>query len=282
MNNSITLYSQSMPPISSFEAYKSYVKSIPNLSEEEESKLLIEFKENNCISSAQKLILSQLKSVLYIAEKYRGYGLPQEDLVQEGNIGLMKAVKNFNPIHKVRLYTYALIWIKSEIQSFIIKNWKLVKIATTKNLRKLFFSFKETQKELIQNGVSKNELLSSLSKKLNVSESEAKEMQLYFNSEDFYLESEQDDENSIGYQLPYYQTPETEYEEKHDQQFYLNKIQSEISTLNEKQQKVLQYRYYSDPKLTHKEISKLLNISSERVRQIEMEVLDKLKKSLKV
>lgn len=280
MNNSLILYSHSMPPVSSFEAYKTYIKSIPNLSEEEESNLLIEFKNSNCIASAQKLILSQLKSVLYIAEKYRGYGLPQEDLVQEGNIGLMKAVKNFDPIHKVRLYTYALIWIKSEIQSFIIKNWKLVKIATTKNLRKLFFSFKETQKELISNGVSKHEILSSLAKKLNVSESEAKEMQTYFSSEDFYIEAEQDDENSVAYQLPYYQTPETEYEEKHDQQFYLDKIQTEIANLNDKQQKVLQYRYYSEPKLTHKEIAQILKISSERVRQIELEVLDKLKKSL--
>jgi RNA polymerase sigma-32 factor len=264
-----------MPPISSFEAYRHYVNSIPSISEEDEAFLIKKFKEEDCITSAQKLIISQLKTVLYIASKYKGYGLPQEDLVQEGNIGLMRAVKNFEAKHKVRLYTYALIWIKSEIQSYILKNWKIVKIATTNNFKKLFFSFKGTQKELIDLGVPKHDLIKNLAFKLGVSEQEAYEIQSYF-SEDLQLGHESEDEPSFD--MPYLQTPELEYEEKHDSLFFEEALKKGMETLSEKQQQVLKLRYYDEPKKTHKEISSLLNVSSERVRQIEMEALDKLKK----
>jgi RNA polymerase sigma-32 factor len=264
-----------MPPISSFEAYRHYVNSIPSISEEDEAFLIKKFKEEDCITSAQKLIISQLKTVLYIASKYKGYGLPQEDLVQEGNIGLMRAVKNFEAKHKVRLYTYALIWIKSEIQSYILKNWKIVKIATTNNFKKLFFSFKGTQKELIDLGVPKHDLIKNLAFKLGVSEQEAYEIQSYF-SEDLQLGHESEDEPSFD--MPYLQTPELEYEEKHDSLFFEEALKKGMETLSEKQQQVLKLRYYEEPKKTHKEISSLLNVSSERVRQIEMEALDKLKK----
>jgi RNA polymerase sigma-32 factor len=264
-----------MPPISSFEAYRHYVNSIPTISEEEELSLIKKFKEENCITSAQKLIISQLKTVLYIASKYKGYGLPQEDLVQEGNVGLMRAVKNFELKHKVRLYTYALIWIKSEIQSYILKNWKIVKIATTNNFKKLFFNFKGTQKELIDLGMPKNELIKNLALKLGVSENEVIDMQIYFSSDDFQLGHENEDENDII--IPDFKTPELEYEEKHDSVIIEESLKNAVTTLSDKQQQVLRLRFYEEPKKTHKEISSLLNISSERVRQIEKEALDKLK-----
>jgi len=264
-------------PVSSFEAYKNYVRLLPNMDEEEEVYLVKKLKEENCMSSAQKLILSQLKNVLYIASKYKGYGLPQEDLVQEGNIGLMKAVKNFELTHKVRLYTYALIWIKSEIQSYILKNWKIVKIATTQNLKKLFFSFKVTQKKLIDLGVSKADLIKNISLKLNVSEEDAREIQSYFSSEDLSLEGTLD-ESGVTIDIPTYNTPEIEYQEKHDNAFYEVKLKNNLNKLTPNQQKVIQLRFYEEEKSTHKEISEILNVSSERVRQIEQEALLKLKK----
>lgn len=265
-----------MPPITSFEAYKAYVNQLPALSESEEVELATNLKNNNCIVSAQKLVISQLKTVLYVSNKYKGYGIPQEDLVQEGNIGLMKAVKNFDLTHKVRLYTYALLWIKAEIQSYILKNWKIVKIATTQNLKKLFFNFRGTQKELIDLGVSKQELIQTLAKKLNVSEEEARNIQNYFSSEDFSINQEMSDETNFD--IPDYNTPELEYQEKHDTLFYESKIKDSLEKLNPNQRKVIELRYYNEGKYTHKEISKILNVSSERVRQIENEALGKLKK----
>lgn len=268
-----------MPPISSFEAYKHYVNSIPSISEEDETSLIRKFKEDDCISSAQKLIISQLKTVLYIASKYKGYGLPQEDLVQEGNIGLMRAVKNFELKHKVRLYSYALIWIKSEIQSYILKNWKIVKIATTNNFKKLFFNFKGTQKELIDLGIPKHELIKNLALKLGVSEHEVLDMQSYL-YDDIQLGHETED--GLEFDIPYLQTPELDYEEKHDSLFMENALKKGMEALSEKQQQVLKLRFYEEPKKTHKEISELLNVSSERVRQIEVEALNKLKKLLPI
>jgi RNA polymerase sigma-32 factor len=269
-----------MPPISSFEAYRFYINNIPSLSEEDEIALVKKFKEENCINSAQKLIISQLKTVLYLASKYKGYGLPQEDLVQEGNIGLMRAVKNFDLKYNVRLYTYALIWIKSEIQSYILKNWKIVRIATTNNLKKLFFNFKGTQKELMDLGVSKQELIRNLANKLEVTESEVIDIQSYFTFEDISIE-DNNDENK-PFDIAYDKTPELEYEEKHDNFVIEENLKKGIEKLSSNQKEVLRLRFYEEPKKTHKEISTILNLSSERVRQIEKEALDKLKKLVKV
>lgn len=264
-----------MPPITSFEAYKSYAISLPNLTDEEEKDLLIKFKNENSLEAAQKLVLSQLKTVIYVAAKHKGYGLPQEDLVQEGNIGLMKAVKNFDLKNQVRLYTYALIWIKSEIQSYILKNWKIVKIATTKNLKKLFFGFKSTQKELLDNGTPKDEVVRNISIKLGVTQDEIKEIQKYFSNDDISINYE-DNESPI-FEIPYLRTPEDEFIEKHDDNFYQDKIQKSLSLLNEKQREVIKYRFFEENKLTHKEISAKIKVSSERVRQIEQEALLKLR-----
>jgi len=277
-NYSLTI--NEMPPISSFEAYRSYANNLPSISEEEEINLIKKLKEENCMMSAQKLIISQLKTVLHLASKYKGYGLPEEDLVQEGNIGLMRAVKNFDLKYKVRLYTYALIWIKSEIQSYILKNWKIVKIATTNNFKKLFFNFKSTQKELIELGIPKQELIKNIAIKLGVSDSEASEMHSYFFAEDIFIGH--DAENEEEFHIPYMQTPELEYEEKHDSLVIEKSLNKGLEQLSATQRQVLNFRFYEEPKKTHKEISLLLNISSERVRQIEKEALAKLKKFIPV
>lgn len=276
--NNYALTPTEMPLVSSFDAYRSYVNRLPILPENEEKELVQKFKQENCLEAAQKLILSQLKTVLNVAQQHKGYGLPQEDLVQEGNIGLMKAVKNFDLKYNVRLYTYALIWIRAEIQTFILKNWKIVKIATTKNLKKLFFNFKTVQKELMDFGVSKKELIQHLAKKLNVTEAEAREMQLYFSADDVSVESENEDQKV--FELPDYATPESIFEQKHDKLAMEESLQTQFSKLTPKQKQVIEMRFLLEEKKTHKEIAQVLNVSSERVRQIEQEALNKLKKLL--
>lgn len=271
-----------LPSISNLNNYIQYVMSIPNLNETEERKLFEEFKYKNSLASAQTLILSQLKTVVRIAYSFKNYGIPQEDLIQEGNIGLMKAVKNFDITQKVRLYSYALLWIKAEMQSFILKNWKLVKIGTTKNLKKLFFNFRQTQKEMIDSGISKNQMYSHIAKKLNVEEAEVKEIEAYFNGEDYVLSEdfEDSDTNTLQTQLVEYKTPQDFFEEAHDLEVNAESISNALKSLNKNQREVIKFRYYDEEKKTHKEISKILGISSERVRQIEMEALNKLKQQM--
>lgn len=278
--NDIVLNNVNFPLVNNFYAYKKYALSIPNLSEEEEQQLFKTFKLENCLQSAHKLIMSQLKTVIFLARQYKNYGLPEEDLVQEGNIGLMKAVKNFDLKHKVRLYTYALLWIKAEMQSFILKNWKIVKIGTTKNLKKLFFNFKSIQKEMIDLNIDKNQLVEIISQKLNVSKEDVKEMENYFSNPEIEIDLHSEDEDKPVFELIEESTPETIYIEHKDAEKESNLVKKALKVLNEKQAKVIEMRYYSEDKKTHKEIAEILGISSERVRQIENEALLKLKKEL--
>lgn len=277
--NDLILNNMNFPLVNNFYSYKKYAMQIPNLSEEEEQQLFNNLTLNNCLKSAHKLILSQLKTVIYLANKYRNYGLSEEDLVQEGNIGLMKAVKNFDIKHKVRLYTYAIFWIKAEMQNFILKNWKIVKIGTTKNLKKLFFNFRSIQKEMIDLNISKKQMVERISQKLNVSPEEVREMENYFTNSEIQIDLN-NEEDKTTLELIEEQTPETLYIENVETVKKSDLIKKAFTVLNEKQEKVIKLRYYEEDKKTHKEISKLLGISSERVRQIENEALLKLKKEL--
>lgn len=265
-----------LPSLQNLSAYKNYVASIPNMSEEEEQSLFKQFQTENCLNAVQKIILSQLKTVVYIAYQFKNYGLPEEDLIQEGNIGLMKAVKNFSLDHKVRLYSYALIWIKAEIQGYILKNWKLVKIGTTKNLKKLFFNFKSLQKELIDSGIEKSKMASIISKRLNVDIKDVNEIEQYFNNDDIIIDV--DSEESPILQIGHNETPETLYMDKHDNNKKEEALKKVLTNLNEKQQYVINMRFLSENKKTHKEIGEIIGVSSERVRQIEMESISKMKK----
>ena len=273
-------FKNTTPTIQDYSSYVRYAIKIPNLSSKEERCLLEDFKNNNNLQSAQTLILSQLKTVIKIVNGYKGYGLPAEDLAQEGNIGLMKAVKNYDLAQNVRLYSYAMVWIKAEIQNYVLKNWKIVKIATTKNLKKLFFNFRKTQKEMIEKGIAKSETYKYVSKKLNVPESDVKEIESYFINEDHSIieEFSSDDEaNNHPIQLIEHNSPDKIVEKSHDLIIYNNSLNKGLESLNYKQKAVIQMRFFEDDKKTHKEIAKTLKISSERVRQIELESLAKLK-----
>ena len=274
----LSLVNNQLPSVKNFIAYKAYVNSIPNLTSEEEWELLTNFKQHNCLESTKKLILSQLKTVVYVASQFKNYGLPEEDLVQEGNIGLMKSVKNFDLSHKVRLYSYALIWIKAEIQAYILKNWKLVKIGTTKSLKKLFFNFKSIQKELIDQGVERQQIANEISKKLEVDIEDVYDIQNYFNNEDIIIDM--DEEDAPVLQIGHTDTPELMYMEKHDSDKLSIALNESLKDLNEKQRKVIELRYFNENKSTHKEIAEQIGVSSERVRQIELEAISKMKKAL--
>lgn len=273
------IFKNNRPTIQDYSSYVQYAMNIPNLNIKEERDLLEDFKYNNNLQSAQTLVLSQLKTVIKIVNGFKNYGLPAEDLAQEGNIGLMKAVKNYDLSQEVRLYSYAIVWIKAEIQNYILKNWKIVKVATTKNLKKLFFNFRKTQKEMIEKGIPKSETYKYVSTKLDVPESDVKEIEAYFINEDQSIVEEYDDDEIHNYQIQLveHNSPDKIVEESHDLVVYNKSLSKGISSLNEKQKSVIQMRFFEDDKKTHKEIAKTLNISSERVRQIEVEALNKLK-----
>lgn len=251
-----------------YNAYRRYALSIPNLTKEEEFELTLQ-KDNGDLAAAQKLILSQLKTVIYIAKKYSGYGFNQEDLIQEGNIGLMKAVKNFNPNKNVRLFTYSLLWIRAEIQSFILNNWKIVKIGTSKNLKKLFFNYRKILSQLIGHSSSINNVNMEISKRLNVSLDDVEHISSYF------MPDEEINDELI---LSSNNTPEYYLSEKDNDKLLVD-LKHKIENLNDNEKTVINMKYLSaiDEKVTNKDIAEKMGLSSERVRQIESKALSKLK-----
>lgn len=272
--------------VGSFENYKMYARSIPDLSAEDERRLVEKLNyytnQQDSMEAAKKLVLSQIKNVVRIAEQHKGYGIPTEDLVQEGNIGLMKAVKSYQPTFNTRLYTYAIIWIKSEIQSYILKNWKIVKAATTNSLKKLFFNFRSTQNELVNSGVPQDEVLANMAKRLDVSEEDAREMQNYLMGSDVSLDVEYDDgEGDKGtlLQLPDYRTPEKIYQKKNDELKRSESLRKHLNILNDKQRMVIEMKYLNDDEEspTNKDVAQVMGVSAERVRQLESESLSKLR-----
>ena len=174
----------------SFSMYQQSIQEIPFLTEDEEYELGMRLKNDNDLEAAKKLILSHLKLVMKIARSYSGYGLPHSDLVQEGNIGLMKAVKKFDVDRGVRLVSYAMFWIKAEIQEYVVKNWRLVKMATTKAQRKLFFNLRSLRSSLQPLGL---EEIKSIAKELNVKEDEVREMEFRFSGQEISIDYSNDD-----------------------------------------------------------------------------------------
>lgn len=282
--NNEVIISNGLPVLNNYEAYKRYVRSIPNLTEEEEENLVQAMLKEKDIDAAKKLIVSQLKNVVYIAEQYRNYGLPEEDLVQEGNIGLMKAVKNFNPEKKVRLYTYALIWIKAEIQTYVMKNLKMVNLPSSKPMKKLFFNFRKLQKEMMALGISKDKIVKFMSAKLEVSEDDVLDAQKYFLSDDISIYEKMNDEQNeqinpiLESLLIEDNRPEDIVEIAQIENKKEELIESMIGSLNDRQKQVIEMRYLTDDKKTHKEIAEIMGVSNERVRQIEQESIIKMKK----
>jgi RNA polymerase sigma-32 factor len=269
--------------IESFDLYQRQVQAIPILTEEEELELAQKLKRDNDLEAARKLIVSHLRLVIKIARSFSGYGLNQADLVQEGNIGLMKAVKRFDPDRGVRLVSFAVLWIKAEIQEFVIKNWRLVKTATTKAQRKLFFNLRSMRKTL--NPLKQAEI-KEISNKLNVKEADVMEMEYRLNGHDLPIDySDSDEEDSfrpISYLEDEGADPFKIISSDESENNQLTHLSSSISRLDERSQYILKARWL-DPENTKTlhELAAELNVSAERVRQIEQNALQKLKQLMK-
>ena len=262
-------------PTGSLDTYISHIMSIPPLSTEEEVALGRNLQSTNDLESAKKLIMHNLRYVIYIAKSYSGYGLNLNDLVQEGNIGLMKAVKKYDPEKNLKLITFAVYWIKSEIHEFVIKNWKIVKVATTKSQRKLFFNLRSKKSTL--STLSNKEAI-SIAQDLGVPLKDVIEMEKRMNNYDLAIDD--DDENaSPSLFLTSSELEPDEVLENEEKNLLNTKLYEVINRLDERSKDIVKSRWLSTSKLTLEDLSKKYGVSRERIRQIENESMLKLKEN---
>ena len=278
MNNYLSL--SSFSNADSFSLYQQSIQEIPFLTKEEEYELGMRLKKDNDLEAAKKLILSHLKLVMKIARSYSGYGLPQSDLVQEGNIGLMKAVKKFDVDRGVRLVSYAMFWIKAEIQEYVVKNWRLVKMATTKAQRKLFFNLRSLRSTLQPLGV---EEIKSIAKELNVKEEEVREMEFRFSGQEISIDysnddSEEDQFRPIAYLKDSALMPLEEIEKSEVESNNTKNLQNALMKLDTRSREIVEARWLKENKTdTLHELAKKYKVSAERIRQIEQNAMKKIK-----
>ena len=271
-----------MGPMGSLEAYISIVNQTPVLSREEERELAYRFQNENDLDAARKLILSQLRFVVHIARTYSGYGLPLADLIQEGNIGLMKAVKKFNPDRGTRLVTYAVHWIRSEIHEFVFNNWKIVKVATTKAQRKLFFKLRNAKKSI---GWLTNDEKKLIAKDLGVKPTDVATMEQRFASVDMpydlgHTDSDEDYISPAGFLPSPDSDPSSIVENDNWLQGKKEQLSSALEGLDKRSKEILMSRWLTDEKVTLKELAKQYQVSIERIRQIEESAIQELREHL--
>lgn len=281
MNNSLPLVDIRLP-ISSLEAYLAHVQQIPLLTQEEEHDLAVRLQDKNELAAAKKLILAHLRYVVRVARGYLGYGLPLADLVQEGNIGLMKAVRRFNPAMGVRLVTFAMHWIKAEIHEYILRNWRIVKIATTKAQRKLFFNLRNLKKHL---GWMTSQEVNDIAKDLGVKPETVREMEMRLSTSDAAFDpSDQDDDEHYfapaGYLEDNRYNPAQLLENADWATQSSDTIYMALNQLDERSQEIIRTRWLDEQKLTLQELADKYKISAERVRQLEKNAMQKLKSAL--
>lgn len=272
-------------PIGSLEAYIHQANQIPMLTAEEEFDCAKRFHEQGDLDGARQLVLAHLRYVVRIARGYLGYGLPLNDLIQEGNVGLMKAVKRFDPEQGVRLVSFAVHWIKSEIHEFVLKNWRIVKIATTKAQRKLFFNLRQMKQRL---GWSSAEEVEAVAKDLGVTTKDVRVMEMRLNAMDIAWDADDSDNDTASFQsVPAHYLgdekadPALIVEQADDELQDGEKLHLAIGSLDERSQDILKQRWFSEEKsMTLHALADKYSISAERVRQLEKAALHKLKKVL--
>jgi len=252
----------------------------PILSPEQEYELAIELYENGNLSAAKKLVLAHMRFVAFIAHGYKGYGLEQADLIQEGTIGLMKAVKRFNPHKKVRLSSFAVYWIRAEIHEYIFKNWKIVKVATTKAQRKLFFKLRQAKSHIYQSLTS--DQAEEIATNLGVRKKDVIEMESRLQLSDIAFEVNDDEDTYTPeqYLSDPGETPEQLLLNDNSQQDQHNKLYQALSSLDERSIDILQSRYLKEEKSTLHTLADKYGVSAERVRQLENKAIKKLKERL--
>lgn len=270
-------------PLGSIEAYLSYVNQLPLLSAEEEQALAIRLQKQNDLQAAKALIMSHLRYVAKVAKGYSGYGLPLNDLIQEGNIGLMKAIKRFDPNVGVRLVTFAVHWIKAEIHEFILRNWRIVKVATTKAQRKLFFNLRSMKKRL---GWFSDTEINEVAEDLGVDPSEVREMEMRMNAIDAAYDSHDEAEEETNALLPAQFLANAEDNPAHtfessDFESQSNELlYTALQSLDERSQAILKARWLNEEKETLQTLADRYQVSPERIRQLEKNAMDKLKVAL--
>ena len=272
---------QLLGPIGSIEAYISIVNQAPVLTKEEEHALAVKFKENNDLDAARQLVLSQLRFVVHIARTYSGYGLPLADIIQEGNVGLMKAVKKFDPDKGVRLVTYAVHWIRAEIHEFVFDNWKIVKVATTKAQRKLFFKLRNQKKKI---GWLTNDEKSLIANDLGVKATDVETMEERLVSKDVLFDRPEDDENTYVSPAGFLPAPDSDPSKLIEEENWLENnaglLSEAMDKLDNRSREILKLRWLTEEKVTLKVLAKKFNVSLERVRQIEEQAILDLREQL--
>jgi RNA polymerase sigma-32 factor len=275
-----------MPSLSagSLENYISSVKGLPVLSHEEELDLATRFQRDNDLEAARGLVLSHLRVVVSVARGYSGYGLPQADLIQEGNIGLMKAVKRYDPSRGVRLVSFALHWIRAEMHEYILRNWRMVKIATTKAQRKLFFNLRSMKQNL---DTLKPHEIDKIALELNVSKSDVVEMEARFNGREIALEADVDDEDDkfspIGYLAADTENePSNTLEKSERERLETSGLSQALASLDERSRRIIEARWLQDnaDNATLHDLAAEFDVSAERIRQIEKKALSKMQASM--
>ncbi|MBC3766021.1 RNA polymerase sigma factor RpoH [Neptunicella marina] len=283
MSTSLQSMALSVPHGSgSIEAYVQAASNIPMLTADEERNLAERLQSDGDLESARKLVMSHLRFVIHIAKSYSGYGLPQADLIQEGNIGLMKAVKRFDPTVGVRLVSFAVHWIKAEIHEYVLRNWRIVKVATTKAQRKLFFNLRKAKKRL---GWFTHAEVETVAEELGVSTKEVLQMEARMSSQDQTFDlSADDDENGNFAPVQYLEDKTEDVEAQVVSDDWdtnaSNRLYSAIKTLDERSQHIIQTRWLSDDKSTLQELADKYQVSAERVRQIEKNAMKKLQSAM--
>lgn len=264
----------------SFEAYLSYVNSLPLLDEQQEKSLFLDYQENNNLDAVQSIILSHLRFVAYIARVFKGYGFPMEDLVQEGTVGLMKSVKKFNTDFGVRLASFAVHYIKAEIQEYIIRNWRMVKATTTKARRKLFYNLRKLKGKTQWLTHQERQCIAN---QLNVSEADISDMEVQLSQPDIYVNSaltNENESNSTDASLLFEDTSEhftLTLAKKDFNDKAMRQVEQAMTNLDERSKDIIGNRWLCEDKKTHKYFSKKYGVSQERIRQIEESALKKIR-----
>jgi len=267
--------------VGSIDAYIQAVRQFPLLSEEEEFCLATRFREEDDLDAARQLILSHLRLVIAIARGYLGYGLSHADLIQEGNIGLMKAVKRFDPKRGVRLVSFAIQWIKAEIHEYVLKNWRMVKVATTKAQRKLFFNLRGMKAN--SEGLSSLQV-ADIAHRLSVKPEEVIEMDTRLSGHDLALEGDNDDEDAfapIAYLSDHSSEPLRVLESRARTYLQNDGLQSALAALDPRSRRIVEARWLTDDhSATLHELAAEFGVSAERIRQIEVKAMQKMRANL--
>ena len=272
-------------PISSLDAYIQSVNSIPMLSVEKEQELARELRQHNDLDAARQLVMSHLRFVVHVARSYTGYGLPLGDLIQEGNVGLMKAVKRFDPEQNVRLVSFAVHWIKAEIHEYVLRNWRIVKVATTKAQRKLFFNLRSAKKRL---GWMNNQEVEALAQDLGICTAVVREMESRLSGHDVSFdpapESDSSEERDYYSPAAYLEDagadPALVLEREDWEEDASQRLLVALEELDERSRDILQRRWLNEDKPTLHQLAEEYGVSAERIRQIESSAIKKLQANM--